>query len=487
MKTGLRVIKNSISLMGGQGYGIMINLLATAIIARYLPLEVFGDYGFILAICMTFSVVTDMGTNQIMIREIARDKDRSLEIFSSGFMLNVLLSFLTVGLITVVIHLTTESQHIINATYILTIAILIYMLGDNFDIVFKAHEQMKYNAYSKIIEETMYIAAIITVVMLDLGLYGIFFAYLFAYTTRFIVGYLFTRSKFFKPQLKWNLPVMKWIFRESFPIGLSRIFRKTTFRIDTILLKLLRTRAEVGVFHGVYRFIIIAIFIPRDITDSVFPIMSRYAAGSRESITALFQKSFKIILILTIPMIFTVFMASDRIITLILGSNFAHAAPLMQLLTLAWGVMFFSVLCNKILNATNNQRLATIAIGICLIVNVIIDLITIPLYGYIGAGIATLTSEIVLFILSYIFISKYVCNMSLGKVVFKPFVAALAAAVAGLILGGSHVLFTILINFIVYISLLFFLGVFKDGELDIMKEIAYKIRRKIRKIEILGG
>jgi len=77
--------------------------------------------------------------------------------------------------------------------------------------------------------------------------------------------------------------------------------------------------------------------------------------------------------------------------------------------------------------------------------------------------------------------------MSLGKVVFKPFVAALAAAVAGLILGGSHVLFTILINFIVYISLLFFLGVFKDGELDIMKEIAYKIRRKIRKIEILGG
>src|SRR4030067_3092422 len=99
MKTGSRIIKNSFSLMGGHGYGTVINLVATAIIARYLPLEVFGDYGYILAICMTFSVVTDMGTNQIMIREIARDKNRTHEIFSAGFLLNVLLSFLTATLI----------------------------------------------------------------------------------------------------------------------------------------------------------------------------------------------------------------------------------------------------------------------------------------------------------------------------------------------------------------------------------------------------
>lgn len=487
MKTGSRIIKNSFSLMSGHGYGTIINLIATAIIARYLPLEVFGDYGYILAICMTFSVVTDMGTNQIMIREIARDKNRTQEIFSAGFLLNVLLSFLTASLIVVVVHLTTKGQHLTNSTYILTMAVLIYMLGDNFDIVFKAYEQMQYNAYLKVIEETTFIAGIITVVVLDLGLSGIFSAYLFAYTIRFITGYLFTSSHFFKPRLKWDLPAMKWILKESFPIGMSRIFRKTTFRIDTILLKLFRTREEVGVFHGVYRIIIIAMFIPRDITDSLFPIMSRYADGPKESLNALFEKSFKIILILTLPLIFTIFMASDWIITLILGSNFSHAAPLMQLLTLAWGFMFFSVLCNKILNATNHQRLATIAVGICLLVNVIMDLISIPYLGYFGAGISTLVSEIVLFILSYSFISKYVCNMSLGKVVFKPLVAALAAVVPGVMLGGSHVLFTILINFIVYIPMLYFLGVFKDEELDTMKEIAYKIRRKIRKIKILGG
>lgn len=473
--------------MSGHGYGTIINLIATAIIARYLPLKVFGDYGYILAICMTFSVVTDMGTNQIMIREIARDKNRTQEIFSAGFLLNVLLSFLTASLIVVVVHLTTKGQHLTNSTYILTIAVLIYMLGDNFDIVFKAYEQMQYNAYLKFIEETTFIAGIITVVVLDLGLSGIFSAYLFAYTIRFITGYFLTSSYFFKPHLKWDLPAMKWILRESFPIGMSRIFRKTTFRIDTILLKLFRTREEVGVFHGVYRLIIIAMFIPRDITDSLFPIMSRYAHGPKESISAIFEKSFKIILILTLPFIFTIFMASDWIITLILGSNFSHAAPLMQLLTLAWGFMFFSVLCNKILNATNHQRFATIAIGICLLVNVIMDLISIPYLGYFGAGISTLVSEIVLFILSYSFISKYVCNMSLGKVVFKPLVAALAAAVPGVMLGGSYVLFTILINFIVYISMLYFLGVFKDGELDLMKEIIYKIKRKVRKKKILGG
>lgn len=473
--------------MSGHGYGTITNLIATVIIARYLPLEIFGDYGFVLAVCMSFSVVTDMGTNQIMIREIARDKERTQEIFSAGFLLNVLLSFLTASLIIVVVHFTAEGQHVTNATYILTVAVLIYMLGDNFDIVFRANEKMKYSAYLKVIEETTYIVGVVTVVALDLGLCGIFSAYLTAYAIRFVTGYFFTRAYFFKPRLKWNLPTMKWILKESFPIGISRIFRKTTFRIDTILLKLFRTRAEVGVFHGVYRIIIIAMFIPRDITDSLFPVMSRYAQGSKESISALFEKSFKIILIVVLPMIFTVFIASEWIITLILGNNFSQAAPLMQVLTFAWGFMFFSVLCNKMLNATNHQRFATVSVGVCLLVNVIMDLITIPYLGYLGAGISTLVSEIALFIMSYSFITKHVCNMSLGKVVFKPLIIALASAAMGLIIGRGNVLVTTLTSFIVYVSMLYFLGVFKDGELDTMKEIVYKIKRKIRKKKILGG
>ena len=53
-----RVIRNSESLMAGEMYGVSVNLVTVGILSRYLPLDVFGDYGFDPAVSMTFMVLT---------------------------------------------------------------------------------------------------------------------------------------------------------------------------------------------------------------------------------------------------------------------------------------------------------------------------------------------------------------------------------------------------------------------------------------------
>lgn len=483
MKTGVRVVKNSIALMGGYTFGVIANLLSIGMIARYLPLKVFGDYGFVLAISMTFAIIIDMGTNQILIREIARNRNLTQQIFSAGLILKVFFSIICFSLIVITIHLILDSRQLIYSAYICALAIVVFMMGDIFDDIFKAYEKMEYSAYLKIIEETTYILGIIAVVFFDLGLNGVFLAMLFTYMIRIVVGFVTVSKKFFSPRIRLDMPTIEWIFKESYPIGISKIFRTTSLRIDTILLKILRNREEVGLFHGIYRIIIVGLFIPRNITDSIFPLFSKYSGKHNVSLNTAFEKSFKFIFILVLPLIFAAFLISDKIITIILGSKFLDAVPLFQLLIFLWGVTFFSVLCNKILNASDHQKFATIATGVCLIINVILDLILIPRYGYMGAGYATCGAEIVLFIAMFSFVYRYVCQISIIKVIIRPLISGGVAVVTGLVVANDFTqyayIISIFISIVVYIFMLIILKVFDTEELSIIKEVIHRVRSRL--------
>ena len=139
-----------------------------------------------------------------------------------------------------------------------------------------------------------------------------------------------------------------------------------------------------------------------------------------------------------LPLVICVFLAAQPIVQLILGDKFAQAAPLLQLLSLLWGVTFFSVLCNKVLNASNHQTLAAIAVAICLALNLLLDFILIPLFGYMGAAVATLAAEGVLLLVAFRFVSTHVCGVTLRRVVPKPLAAALTAMLSGPSAYGSQ-------------------------------------------------
>ena len=83
-----RIIKNSIALWSSQAFHSLVSLCAVAIIARYLGIERFGAYGFVLAICNIFQVITDMGANQIFIREVARQPEKVNEYFTANLFIH---------------------------------------------------------------------------------------------------------------------------------------------------------------------------------------------------------------------------------------------------------------------------------------------------------------------------------------------------------------------------------------------------------------
>jgi O-antigen/teichoic acid export membrane protein len=479
MESALRVVRNSVFLIAGQLFGVGVNLGTIALISRYLPLEQFGDYGFILAISMTFMVLTDMGGNRIAIREMARNLDRAREIFSIALILRCGLSVVSFFAIVATVHLTSASPAVIHSTYLAGLASVVFILGDVYLGVFMAYERMEYNALLQLVTETVYLLAVLAVVEFDLGLDGIFSALLVSYVVRFLAGHVMLRTAFFRPRLYWDLPMLVWILREGVPIGINRLLRKASFRVDTFVLQLMRTRQEVGIFHGVYRVILVILFVPRMITDALFPSFARYAEESSEQMAFAFEKSFKFLLILVLPLILVVFLAADPIVRLLLGKKFAEGGPLLQLFSLVWGLTFFSVLCNKVLNAAGRQGLATLASAACLGVNVVLDIALIPYFGYMGAAAATAAAEFALLVVSLRMVSRHVCRTVPASVLAKPlFAFVLALATAWVFSGGREALL-VAVALPVYAATLLLTTPFDDDELAVLRAIGRKVRRRV--------
>jgi len=470
MAQSTKVMKNSVALMGGRIYHAAVNLFAIGLIARYLKLEGFGEYGFIMAVCSIFMVITDMGIHRIGIRELSRDLSKANDIFWASCFVKFFFSFITFGCIVLTINFLTNDKGILSATYICAVAVILFFLGDIFSAIFIAFERMGYIALSTFVQITTYLLFIIVFVWLDLGLNGIFFALLLSYLSRILWGLFITRIVFFKPKPSFNLSMCIYLIKEGFPVGINRILRKTSFRIDTILIKIMRTLTEVGIYHGAYRIILVLMLIPQSLTEALFPMISRLATESKEALGSALERSFKFLLVMVIPLFMMLIFFSKDIILLILGDSFLKAIPALMLFGVVWGVMFFNDLLGKFLIASDNQLMLTRAIAICLGVNVCMDIILIYVFGYFGAIIATLLAEICLFMAAYYFISQHIACISWEKVLPKPILCGICMFGAIYGLNSISRILALLVGLGIFFISLFIFKTFEEHEIAMLKE-----------------
>ncbi|MGQ9569929.1 MAG: flippase [Thermodesulfovibrionales bacterium] len=475
MSQSIKIMKNSLAILVGRIYHALLSLVAVGLIARYLKVERFGDYAFILAICTVFMVITDMGIHRIGIREMSRDLSRANDIFWASSFAKAILSILTFLGIALTINIMSSDKEVIHATYICAVAVIVFFLGDIFLANYIAFERMGYAALSHFIEGTAYLFFVALFIHLNYGLNGIFWALLFSYVARISFGFIVTYKNFFKLQFSLNLPLAYYLIKEGFPIGLNRILQKASVRIDTILIKLMRSRAEVGIYHGPYRIILTLVLVPQSITEAIFPMISRLAVESKDAVSQVLERSFKFMLIMVIPLAMVMISFSSMIINIVLGKEFVKSIPVLQIFSIVWGIMFFNELFTKFLSASNRQALATKAMAICLGINVILDVILIYFYGYFGAVIATLFAELSLSISAYLFISKTMGVISWKRILPKPLLSAIPTVIAVSFLNLLSPFIAVPVGIGIFYLCLFLLGAFEQNEIELFREIFHKM------------
>jgi O-antigen/teichoic acid export membrane protein len=105
-------------------------------------------------------------------------------------------------------------------------------------------------------------------------------------------------------------------------MGITAIITFLYFKLDTILLSLLRPAADVGIYNVAYKIMENLIFFPAMLAGLIIPLLSRYLLADRKKFDMIASKTFKVFFLIAVPIVIgTLFLAKD-IILIVSGQAF---------------------------------------------------------------------------------------------------------------------------------------------------------------------
>jgi len=471
LSTVQRVAKNTGIIIAGDIIFRLISLIVTIYLARYLGTVGFGKYSFVFAYLAFFNTLTDLGLQQILVREMARDPAIVPKLIGNAFIIRLILTVIAVVSSLVVITLMLYPADTTTYVYIAAFTMVFISFNDFYATIFRANLRMEYSIIAKLVFKFLSAGLIFWIIFSHGTLMQVIIVLVFSEMVKMLISYSFSK-KFVIPKFEIDFGLWKYLFKEALPLALYSVIWIIHSRIDVVMLSMMQGDATVGIYSAAYKLSEPLSLIPAALTISLFPIMSASFKSSRERLIKTYKLGIKYILIITLPIAIGTTLIADKVILLIYGIEFTNSTTVLQILI--WALVFTSgshVLID-LLVSMEKQKLNTVSIALCAIVNVALNFFLIPILSYNGASIATVATNVVLFIASFYFISKHLKVLPIHKILVKPVISGLMMAAFIYFFININIFLLILLAGIVYLMALLTLRTFSKEDIEMIKKIA---------------
>lgn len=466
--TASSVAKNSIIQFAGKMIGSVLAIFTLAIILRYLGQEGFGEYTTVITYVSIFSIMADLGLYLVITREISKPGACEEKLLSNAFTIKIIASIIILTLAFLISLLFPYSNIVKLGIIIASFSFFFVLLNQVLIGLFQKHFDMSKIAIGEVSGRLIWLAGAFLVVRLDLGLLWLLSTVVLSNFTNFLIVFLSSR-KYVKIKLAFDKILWKKILKMAAPLALSVVFNLIYFKIAIIFLSVMKSEKDVGIYGAPFKVLESLIAFAAIFAGLLLPLLSRFYKENRGKFLNIFKKGTSVLIIFVVPMcIGTIFFAQE-IMTLAGGDEFSGSANVLKILIFAVSAIFFShIFGNTAIACHQQKKIMWIYLGIA-ILSIILNLILIPKFSYLGASIAVTISEISvsLAILVLIYIkAKISINF---KTVLKSITSALGMLLVLYLLPNWYFLINVGVASIIYFGILYLLkGFSKEMVLEII-------------------
>lgn len=491
MSTIRRIARNIGFLLLGDTLSALLGILLVIFLARELGVAEYGKYIFAVAFTSLFLILADLGLNVLTIREIARDNRRANDYFTTISVTKLGLSVVMLGLVAIVVNLLDYPADTVTVVYIIGLMNVLGNFGLFCRSIFRAFEKMEYDALTRVVERLLVVGSALVVLFMGNGLEEVVLAMLLAQTLSLVFTLTICLRRFVKPKLLFDFSLAKRLLRTSFPFAIAAIFATVILQTDSLMLSIMKGDEVVGWYGAAYRPIMGTLFLSAVFIGAIFPVLSRYFVTARENLVIAYEKSFKFLATLALPLGIGTMVIAERLIYFLYGGEYANSIIILQILAWSASLVFVITLLGHTLAAIDKQVVDMRITGSCALLNVVLNLILIPNFSYIGAAVASVTTQAIVLGWEFGYLQKHLSRLRPLKMLYKQLAAALVMGgiiyiLNGLLDDGSINLFIIIIAGIVsYVLMLLLFKAFNKEELEIIKR-AFK-RQDDRHVTGRGG
>lgn len=428
MRLSTKVAYNALIQIISKAAATVLGLFTIGIMTRYLGKEGFGQYTTVITFLSFFAIMADFGLTLVTVQMISRPDADEEKILSNLFSLR-LMSALIFLLPAPFIILFFPYSAIIKTGVIISLFSFFFIALNQIIVgLFQKKLRMDKVSIAEVASRIILLAGVVLVVKYNLGLLNILAVSSLSSAVNFLLHYLFSR-KFVKINFRFDFSLWKEIIKYSWPLSATIFFNLIYLKTDTLILSLMKSQADVGIYGAAYKVIEVLITLPFMFAGIILPILTYSRANNdTEKFKKVMQKSFDLMAITAIPLIVGAQFTAEKIMILVAGDAFAVSGAILRILIIAAGMIFLGCVFAHGIIAVDKQKKAIGAYIFTALTSVIGYLIFIPKFSYYGAGWVTVYSETIIALASIYLVRKYAAFTPsikiLAKSIFASFIMA---------------------------------------------------------------
>jgi O-antigen/teichoic acid export membrane protein len=342
-----------------------LGLAAMAMMTRYLGTAGFGEYTTIVTYISFFAIVADLGLTLITVQMISMPGVSEKRILDNLLALRLIsaIFFLSLGPISILFFPYENSVKV--GVLILSLSFIFIALNQILIGLFQKRLKMDKSAIAEIFGRLILVLGVYIAVKNNFGLNGLLWSTVAASFLNFCLQYLLAQ-KFIKIGLKFDFSLWKIIIKKSWPLALIIVFNLIYLKADTLILSIIKTQEEVGIYGAAYKIIEVIITVPFMFAGLILPFLTiNWLKKESGKFKAVLQKSYDFMIFLALPMIIAIQIIAPELIFLIAGEEFMPAVQVLKILILAAALIFVGTIFSHAIIAIEKTKKINTLIYIC--------------------------------------------------------------------------------------------------------------------------
>jgi len=255
-----------------------------------------------------------------------------------------------------------------------------------------AFERMQYEVYvERIYSSTVKVSLTAALVLLGYNYLGAAFGFAFALGSSVILSIYFA-TQTFEGIFSRKYPAQEnysEIFHHSWPLFGGSLIGILAGNIDSFSIEYFLSSADLGIYQAAYPFAAL-LLIGKDMFSSIFlSNASKVSSGGEyEQLAELYRTLTKWISIVSIP-IFLFMFAFPRAFLTVYGAEYFSGQMILRILSV--GFLFSAIIgpASNVYQAVGRTKLVLVTSAIIGVLNILLNIALVPIYGSTGAAIAT--------------------------------------------------------------------------------------------------
>jgi len=458
---GLRktIAKNTFWLFSAEIIARLLSLVLVIYIARILGVLEYGRFSFALSFALFMSILADLGVTDISTREFSRDEKNEKK-FAGIFTLEAVLCFVTLIITIVGSFFITHDYSVRKMIWILILFVLSSsLLGILFSFL-RARQKMEYEAIVKISQALINIFLVFFVLFYFPTAVNVSYGYLFSTLLSLLIFALFFGFYFQPIKLEFKKGIFE-ILKISWPLSLGFMPGWLYMSVNSIMLGYFDLINENGWYSAASRIAIATMIIANLVMRSFYPALSKLFFQTGEKIKDTWNYLAESMVFLVVPIAVGGVALAPKIIDSFYGSDFNPSVFALQLLMLVAVISFINYPYTIMLIIANHQKENFVLIVAGAVINIFLNFVFIPRYGFYSVILATIIASFLVFFATVLLSQKNKIFIPFNNRFFKTvFVSLLSGLIMYTIINyrlvyNFNIFLTCLVGGLIYLSVFF--------------------------------